>query len=34
MLRKALTFSDNQETIDQIEQKLRSMEISTLGFLP
>jgi len=31
MLRKALTFSDNQETIDQIEQKLRSMEISTLG---
>lgn len=30
MLRKALTFSDNQETIDQIEQKLKSMEISTL----
>ena len=31
MLRKALTFSDNQETIEQIEQKLRSMEIDTLG---
>jgi PAS domain S-box-containing protein len=31
MLRKALTFSDNQESIDQIEQKLRGMEISTSG---